>query len=107
MSRPMPYNEKLRRARGSLEDIMAIATSQVGKVDVLKDRFRKKMKEYPHRCVESEERKIVDMRVVSGRSMVRRNYMVLVRTQDKFLSEMAVGAGGTLAMMAHNIHVAE
>ena len=106
-SRPMPYNEKLRRAWGSLEDIMAIATSQVGKVDVLKDRFRKKMKEYPHRYVESEERKIVDMRVVSGRSMVMRNYMVLVRTQDKFLSEVAVGAGGTLAMMAHNIHVAE
>ena len=39
-SRPMPYNEKLRRARGSLEDAMAIADSQVGKVDVLKGRFR-------------------------------------------------------------------
>jgi len=106
-SRPMPYNEKLRRARGSLEDAMAIADSQVGKVDVLKGRYRKKAKEYPHRCVESEERKLVDLRVVSGRSMVRRNYMVLMRSQDKFLSEMAVGAGGTLAMMAHNIHVAE
>ena len=33
--------------------------------------------------------------------------MVLMRSQDKFLSEMTFGAGGTLALMAHNVHVAE
>jgi len=106
-SRPMPYNEKLRRARNVPESVMAIANSQVGKVDVLKGKFRKKVTEYPYRCVESEERKVVDMRVVSGRNIVRRDYIVLMRSQDKFLSEMTMGAGGTLALMAHNIHVAE
>ena len=38
-----------------------------------------KMKEYP-------QRKLVDLRVVSGRRMMGRDYMVLMRTQDKFQS---------------------
>ena len=37
------------------------------------------MKEYP-------QRKLVDLRVVSSRRMMGRDYMVLMRTQDKFQS---------------------
>merc|ERR1712142_1266387 len=39
--RPMPYNEKLRRARNNPDDVMAIAKSQVGTVDLLKSKYRK------------------------------------------------------------------
>jgi len=106
-SLPMPYNEKLRRARGRLEDITAIAESQVGIVEVTKGRFRRKHKEYPFRCIESEERRMVDKSVVSGSDMVKRKYKVVLKSQDKFIAEMAVDAGGSLAMMGHNIHVAE
>eukprot|EP00092_Neocalanus_flemingeri_P040080 GFUD01043655.1.p1 GENE.GFUD01043655.1~~GFUD01043655.1.p1 ORF type:complete len:543 (+),score=185.92 GFUD01043655.1:79-1707(+) len=104
-SHPMPYNEKLRR--GGVENSLSIAESQVGRVEVMKGRYRKKAKEYPYRCVEMEERRPVDLRVVTGRNMVRRNYLTLMKSQDRFLAEMADGAGGTLAMTAHNIHVAE
>ena len=106
-SSPMPYNEKLRRARGRLEDITTIAESQVGIVEVTKGRFRRKPKEYPFRCIESEERRMVDKSVVSGSDMVRRKYKVLMKSQDKFIAEMTVDAGGSLALMGHNIHVAE
>ena len=103
--RPMPYNEKLRR--GGVANSLAIATSQVGPVELLKGRYRKKAKEYPYRCVEEEERKIVDLRVVSGKNMKRREYLTLMRNQDKMLAEMAVSAAGTLALTPHNIHVVE
>jgi len=106
-SRPMPYNEKLRRARNNPDDVMAIAKSQVGTVDLLKSKYRKKMREYPYRCVEPVSRKRVDLKIVSGRFIAKRQYMVLMRSQDRFLSEMTVNAGGSLALMAHNIHVAE
>jgi len=106
-SRPMPYNEKLRRSKNNPDDVTAIASSQLSMVDVLKGKYRKKMTEYPYRCVEPADRRMVDLRVVSGRNIVKRRYMVLMRNQDKFLSEMTVAAGGTLALMAHNIHVAE
>jgi len=105
-SRPMPYNEKLRRSK-NLDDATAIASSQLGMVDVLKGKYRKKMTEYPYRCVEPADRRMVDLRVMSGRNIARRQYMVLLRNQDRFLSEMTMAAGGTLALMAHNIHVAE
>jgi len=105
--RPMPYNEKLRRARNNPDDVMTIAKSQVGTVDLLKGKFRKKMREYPYRCVEPASRRVVDIRVVSGRNIVKRQYMVLMRSQDRFLSEMTVSAGGSLALVAHNIHVAD
>ena len=105
--RPMPYNEKLRRARNNPDDVMAIAKTQVGTVDLLKQKFRKKMREYPYRCVEPASRRVVDIRVVSGRNMVKRQYMVLMRSQDRFLSEMTISSGGSLALVAHNIHVAD
>jgi len=105
--RPMPYNEKLRRARNNPDDVMMIAKSQVGTVDLLKGKFRKKMREYPYRCVEPASRRVVDIRVMSGRNIVKRKYMVMMRSQDRFLSEMTVSAGGSLALMAHNIHVAD
>jgi len=105
--RPMPYNEKLRRARNNPDEVMLIAKSQVGTVDLLKGKFRKKMREYPYRCVEPASRRVVDRRVVSGRSIVKRQYMVQMRSQDRFLSEMTVSAGGSLALVAHNIHVAD
>jgi len=105
--RPMPYNEKLRRARNNPDEVMLIAKSQVGTVDLLKGKFRKKMREYPYRCVEPASRRVVDRRVVSGRNIVKRQYMVQMRSQDRFLSEMTVSAGGSLALVAHNIHVAD
>jgi len=104
-SLPMPYNEKLRK--GGAENSLAIATSQLGAREVLKGRYRKKPKEYPYRCVEFQERPRVDLRVVSGRWMVKRKYMTLMKNQDKMLAEMAVGAGGSLALTAHNVHVVE
>ena len=30
-----------------------------------------------------------------------------MKSQDKFIAEMTVDAGGSLALMGHNIHVAE
>ena len=48
--KPMPYNEKLRRAQtdGEKRDL---GQTQVGLVDVLKGRYRKRAVEYPHRLV--------------------------------------------------------
>jgi len=47
---PMPYNEKLRR--GGKERALEIAEAQLGKIEVLKGRYRNRAREYPHRLVE-------------------------------------------------------
>ena len=50
--RPQPYNEKLRKA-GREEERMAVAASQVGMVDLLKGKYKKRAVEYPHRSEDS------------------------------------------------------
>lgn len=46
--RPQPYNEKLRRVKTDA-DRQALASTQVGVVDVLKGKYRKRAVEYPHK----------------------------------------------------------
>merc|ERR1739838_815246 len=104
--RPMPYNEKLKR--GGKESSLAIAESQLGKIDVLKGRYRKQATEYPYRCVEGvQKQRSRDLNVVRGKKLAVRTYMTVMKNQDKFLAEMAANAGGCLALVAHNIHVVE
>ena len=89
---PMPYNEKLRR--GGKERALEIAEAQLGKIEVLKGRYRKCAREYPHRCVEDRVmRKPRDRKMVSGKIIYKRNYLTHIRSQDRFLAEMAVKAG--------------
>jgi len=102
--RPMPYNEKLKR--GGKENSLAIAESQLGKLDVLKGRYRKQATEYPYRCVEdAQKRRSRDLNVVRGKKLAERTYKTVMKDQDRFLAEMAANAGGCLALVAHNIHV--
>ena len=89
---PMPYNEKLRR--GGRERALEIAESQLSKIEVLKGRYRKCAREYPHRCVEDRLLgKSRDSKMVSGKIIYKRNYFTNILTQDRFLAEMAVKAG--------------
>jgi len=104
--RPMPYNEKLARA-STEEEFMRLGETQAGKVEVLKGRWRRGPKQWPHRCVEARNRGSIDVRTPSGLTITNRNYMCLFKTQDRDLAELAISAGGTLALMAHNIFVVE
>ena len=88
---PMPYNEKLRR--GGKERALEIAEAQLGKLEVLKGRYRKCAREYPHRCVEDRVTGKRDRKMVSGKIIYKRNYFTNILTQDRFLAEMAVNAG--------------
>ena len=89
---PMPYNEKLRR--GGKERALEIAEAQLGKIEVLKGRYRKCAREYPHRCVEDRVMgKPRDRKMVSGKIIYKRNYLTHICSQDRFLAEMAVKAG--------------
>ena len=87
----MPYNEKLRR--GGKERALEIAEAQLGKLEVLKGRYRKCAREYPHRCVEDRVTGKRDRKMVSGKIIYKRNYFTNILTQDRFLAEMAVNAG--------------
>ena len=89
---PMPYNEKLRR--GGKERALEIAEAQLGKIEVLKGRYRKCAREYPHRCVEDRVMGTPrDRKMVSGKKIYKRNYLTHIGSQDRFLAEMAVKAG--------------
>jgi len=102
---PMPYNEKLRR--GGKERALEIAEAQLGKIEVLKGRYRNRAREYPHRLVEDRVMgKTRDNKMVPGKKIYKRKYFTNILTQDRSLAEMAVKAGGCLALTAHNIHVA-
>merc|ERR1712112_484370 len=46
-----------------------------------------------------------DVKIVDGKHLDNRTYVTLLRSQDRSLAEMAVKAGGSLALTAHNIHV--
>jgi len=107
--RPLPYNEKLRRAKTD-EERQALAVAQVGVKEALKGRFRKNVVEYPHRCVEAPQpRPILDLAAVNGKSMIseERNYAVVMGSLEQSLAAWASSAGGTLALAPHNIHVAQ
>merc|ERR1719494_1636716 len=107
--RPLPYNEKLRRAKTD-EERQALAVAQVGVKEALKGRFRKNVVEYPHRCVEApRHRPILDLAAVNGKSMIseERNYAVVMGSLEQSLAAWASSAGGTLALAPHNIHVAQ
>ena len=107
--RPLPYNEKLRRAKTE-EERQALAVAQVGVKEALKGRFRKSVVEYPHRCVEAPRlRPVLDLGVVKGAALVssERNYAVVVGPSEQSLAGWASKTGGTLALAAHNVHVAE
>merc|ERR1719370_400153 len=107
--RPLPYNEKLRRAKTE-EERQALAVAQVGVKEALKGRFRKSVVEYPHRCVEAPRpRPILDLSVVKGATLVSsdRNYAVVMGPLEQSLAGWASNTGGTLALAPHNIHVSE
>jgi len=107
--RPLPYNEKLRRAKTD-EERQALAVAQVGVKEALKGRFRKSVVEYPHRCVEAARpRPILDLAVVKGAMLVSngRNYAVVMGSLEQSLAGWASKTGGTLALAPHNIHVSE
>ena len=107
--RPLPYNEKLRRAKTE-EERQALAVAQVGVKEALKGRFRKSVVEYPHRCVEAPRtRPVLDLAVVRGAVLVssERNYAVVVGPSEQSLAGWASKTGGTLALAPHNVHVAE
>merc|ERR1719234_2056789 len=107
--RPLPYNEKLRRAKPD-EERQALAVAQVGVKEALKGRFRKSVVEYPHRCVEAARpRPILDLAVVKGATLVgsERNYAVVMGSVEQSLANWAFKTGGTLALAPHNIHVSE
>ena len=89
---PMPYNEKLRR--GGRERALEIAEAQLGKIEVLKGRYRKCAREYPHGVVEDRDMgKTRDSKMVSGKIIFKRTYFTNILSQDRFLAEMAVKAG--------------
>merc|ERR1719209_1437646 len=107
--RPLPYNEKLRRAKTE-EERQALAVAQVGVKEALKGRFRKNVVEYPHRCVEAPRpRPIIDLASVQGGALIseERNYAVVMGSLEQSLATWASSAGGTLALAPHNIHVAQ
>merc|ERR1719357_2543833 len=107
--RPLPYNEKLRRAKTE-EERQALAVAQVGVKEALKGRFRKNVVEYPHRCVEAPRpRPIIDLASVKGSTLIsqERNYAVVMGSLEQSLATWACSAGGTLALAPHNIHVAQ
>ena len=104
LMRPMPYNEKLRRAGG--ENSRAIAETQVSRLEVLRGRYRKEPTVYPYRRVASLPRQTPgDREPVSGRCLLRRSYATSLTGQDRLLAEMAVRSGGSLHLSGHNIHV--
>ena len=88
----MPYNEKLSRA-STEEEYMRLGESQVGKVEVLKGRWRRGPKLWPHRCIEASNRQCIDPRTPSGLNIASRKYMCLFRGQDRDLAELAILAG--------------
>ena len=89
---PMPYNEKLRR--GGKERALEIAEAQLGKIEVLKGRYRNRAREYPHRLVEDRVMgKTRDNKMVPGKKIYKRKYFTNILTQDHSLAEMAVKAG--------------
>ena len=89
---PMPYNEKLRR--GGKERALEIAEAQLGKIEVLKGRYRNRAREYPHRLVEDRVMgKTRDNKMVAGKKIYKRKYFTNILTQDRSLAEMAVKAG--------------
>ena len=101
---PMPYNEKLRL--GGRENSQAIAETQVSRLEVLRERYRKEPTVYPYRSVESLARKTPgDREEVSGQCLLRRSYTTKLTGQDRLLAEMAVRAGGSLNLPGHNIHL--
>merc|ERR1719187_528182 len=107
--RPLPYNEKLRRAKTD-EERQALAVAQVGVKEALKGRFRKNVVEYPHRCVEAPRpRPILDLASVKGSTLIseERNYAVVMGSLEQSLATWAFSTGGTLALAPHNIHVAQ
>jgi hypothetical protein len=62
------------------------------------------------RCVEAPPpRRVLDLQVVSGPALVAaaRSYAVELRSGDRALAMWAAGAGGCLALAAHNVHVVE
>ena len=104
LMRPMPYNEKLKRAGG--ENSRAIAETQVSRLEVLRGRYRKEPTVYPYRRVASLPRQTPgDREPVSGRCLLRRSYATSLTGQDRLLAEMAVRSGGSLHLSGHNIHV--
>ena len=88
---PMPYNEKLRR--GGEANSLLIAETQLGKLEVLKGRYRKHPREFPYRCVEDIRKIRMDVKIVDGKHLDNRKYVTLLRSQDRSLAELAVKAG--------------
>ena len=88
---PMPYNEKLRR--GGEANSLLIAETQLGKLEVLKGRYRKHPREFPYRCVEDIRKIRMDVKIVDGKHLDNRTYVTLLRSQDRSLAELAVKAG--------------
>ena len=98
---PMPYNEKLRR--GGDANSLLIAETQLGKLEVLKGRFRRHPREYPYRCVEDLRKIRMDVKIVDGKHLDNRKYITLMRSQDRSLAEMAVNAGKYQNFIFHSI----
>ena len=92
---PMPYNEKLRR--GGEANSLLIAETQIGKLEVLKGRYRKHPREFPYRCVEDFRKIRMDVKIVDGKHLDNRTYVTLLRSQDRSLAELAVKAGNKLS----------
>jgi len=111
--RPMPYNEKLRR--GGRENSLAIAESQLSVLEVVKGRYRRCAREYPHRCVQSDSTKTgrirrKDTSSVPGWRLAQRHYRVMLSGEDRLLAQMAERVGRPqydrcLHLTGHNIHV--
>ena len=61
------------------------------------------------RCVEAPKpRPMLDLQVLSGSDLAAasRNYRVMLGQEDRSLAQWCTSTGGTLALAAHNIHVA-
>ncbi|XP_023339918.1 uncharacterized protein LOC111710117 isoform X2 [Eurytemora carolleeae] len=105
-NRPMPYNEKLRRASTNAE-VREIAEnfSNLSKWMIIKDRFRKGAKPLPRIVITEEWRKIEDIRIPQIHDLYSRDYGVRTRPRDIRLAELARKSGGTLHLSGHNIKV--
>ena len=107
--RPAPYNEKLRR--GGRENSLAVAESQLSAMEVLKGRYRRAAKEWPHRCVDlpgPQPRR--DAQYVPGWRLVNRSYSVCLTGLDRSLADLAEAAGRPdfdrcLNLTGHNVTV--
>ena len=91
----MPYNEKLRR--GGEANSLLIAETQIGKLEVLKGRYREHPLKFPYRCVEDFRKIRMDVKIVDGKHLDNRTYVTLLRSQDRSLAELAVKAGNKLS----------